>query len=124
VITLGNPALKPQTANVYNFGVTLLPAEHASVSVDYWRFKYDNQIGTQSPQAVINSDPNGPQVVRDQNGVAQTIYILTFNAPSGTQTSGIDVDASYGFDWLGSKFALRDTLSYLLKYDIDTGSLV
>lgn len=124
VITLGNPALKPQTANVYNFGVTLLPAEHASVSVDYWRFKYDNQIGTQSPQAVINSDPNGPQVVRDQNGVAQTIYILTFNAPSGTQTSGIDVDASYGFDWLGSKFALRDTLSYLLKYDIDTGTLV
>jgi iron complex outermembrane receptor protein len=124
VLGLGNPELKPQTANVYNLGVTLVPARDASISFDYWRYKYDNQIETQNAQAVINADPNGPQVVRDQNGVAQTIYVLTFNAPSGTQTSGIDADARYRIDLLGSRFTLRDTLSYLLKYDIDTGTLV
>ncbi len=124
VIALGNPALQPQTANVYNFGVTLVPTREASLSIDYWRYKYDNQIETQNPQAVINASPNSSQVVRDQNGVAQTIYVLTFNAPSGTQTSGIDLDARYDMDWLGSRFTVRDTLSYLLKYDIDTGTLV
>jgi iron complex outermembrane receptor protein len=124
VIALGNPALKPQTANVYNFGVTALPLEHSSVSVDYWRYKYDNQIETQNPQAVINTTPNSSQVIRDQNGVAQTIYVSTFNASSGTQTSGIDLDARFEQDWLGNHFTLRNTLSYLLKYDIDTGSLV
>ena len=124
VIATGNPALKPQTANVYNFGVTVLPLEQSSISVDYWRYKYDNQIETQNPQAVINATPNSAQVIRDQSGVAQTIYVLTFNAPSGTQTSGIDLDARFGLDWIGNRFTLRDTLSYLLKYDIDTGTLV
>jgi len=124
VIALGNPALKPQTANVYNLGLTVLPTSDSAVSVDYWRYKYDNQIETQNPQAVINATPDSSQVVRDQNGVAQTIYVLTFNAPSGTQTSGIDVDAHYAINWLGNRFTLRDTLSYLLKYDIDTGTLV
>jgi iron complex outermembrane receptor protein len=124
VIALGNPQLRPQTANVYNLGLTLLPVRDASLSVDYWRYKYDNQIETQNPQAVINASPNSAQVVRDQSGVAQTIYVLTFNAPSGTQTSGIDFDARYGLDWLGSRFTVRDTLSYLLRYDIDTGTRV
>ncbi|MFL6603241.1 MAG: TonB-dependent receptor domain-containing protein [Steroidobacteraceae bacterium] len=124
VLALGNPALQPQKANVYNLGLTLLPLDKSAISLDYWRYKYDNQIETQNPQAVINIDPAGSQVIRDQSGVAQTIYVLTFNAPSGTQTSGIDLDARFGFDWLGSRFTLRDTLSYLLKYDIDTGTLV
>jgi iron complex outermembrane receptor protein len=124
VIIFGNPALQPQTAKVSNFGFTVLPVERASVSLDYWRYKYNNQIATQNAQAVINADPNGPQVIRDQSGQAQSIYTFTFNAPSGTQTAGLDFDTSYRFDWGASTFTVRDTLSYLVKYDIDTGTLV
>jgi iron complex outermembrane receptor protein len=124
VIIFGNPALEPQTAKVSNFGFTVLPVERASVSLDYWRYKYNNQIATQNAQAVINADPNGPQVIRDQSGQAQSIYTFTFNAPSGTQTAGLDFDTSYRFDWGASTFTVRDTLSYLVKYDIDTGTLV
>jgi iron complex outermembrane receptor protein len=124
VTTIGNADLKPQTSKVHNLGVTWLPVRRASLSLDWWTFKYDNQIAVQNGQAVINAAPNGPQVVRDQSGVAQTIYVTSYNAKSGTQTSGLDIAASWSFDVGDSIFTLRDNLSYLLKYDIDTGSLV
>lgn len=124
VTTIGNPDLRPQTSKVHNLGVTWLPVRRASLSLDWWTFKYDNQIAVQNGQAVINAAPNGPQVVRDQSGVAQTIYVTSYNAKSGTQTSGLDFAASWSFDWGDSTITLRDNLSYLIKYDIDTGARV
>jgi iron complex outermembrane receptor protein len=56
--------------------------------------------------------------------VAQTIIVRTFNAPSGTKTAGVDVTGLYGVDVLGGRFSIRDTLSYLMTYDIDTGALI
>ena len=122
IVTLGNPALQPQKAKAYNFGFTVNPLESTSVSVDYWDYKYDNRIQTQNAQAVINADPNGPSVIRDSNGTAQTIITRTFNAPSGTRTSGVDFAASFNTPLLGGQIVFRNALSYLLKYDIDTGS--
>jgi iron complex outermembrane receptor protein len=124
IVTLGNPDLQPQTAKAYNFGLTLNPLERTSVSVDLWNYKYDNRIQTQNAQAVINADPNGPSVIRDSNGVAQTVITRTFNAPSGTRTSGVDLTGAYSLDLLGGQFTVRNTASYLLKYDIDTGSVI
>jgi iron complex outermembrane recepter protein len=124
VITLGNPNLQPQTAKAYNLGVTLQPFTGSQVSLDYWNYEYENRIQTQNAQAVINADPSGPNVLRDTNGVAQTIITRTFNAPSGTRTSGIDLTASQSTPVWGGKVSLRDTLTVLTKYDIDTGALV
>ena len=124
VITDGNPKLMPQTSKNYNIGFTALPVEHLSLSLDYWHYHYDNQIQTQNAQAVINANPNGPQVVRDQNGVAQTIFVTSFNATSGTQTSGLDFAGQYTTELLGVRLNFHDNLSYLLSYDIDTGTLV
>ncbi|WP_354283816.1 hypothetical protein [Sphingomonas sp. PvP056] len=69
-----------------------------TLSLDYWHYKYKNQIQLKNGQAVINADPNGPNVIRDGSGVAQSIVISSYNAPSGTGTSGIDAAASYRFD--------------------------
>jgi iron complex outermembrane receptor protein len=124
IVTLGNPDLQPQKAKEYNVGFTVLPLEGASLSVDWWTYEYQNRIQTQNAQAVINADPRGPQVIRDSNGVAQTIIVRTFNAPSGTKTAGVDVTGLYGVDVLGGRFSIRDTLSYLMTYDIDTGALI
>jgi iron complex outermembrane receptor protein len=124
IVTLGNPALQPQKAKAYNLGLTVNPLDSTSISLDYWDYKYDNRIQTQNAQAVINADPNGPDVIRDNNGVAQTIITRTFNAPSGTRTSGVDLAASFTTDLLSGRFTIREALSYLLKYDIDTGALI
>lgn len=125
ITTQGNPALQPQKDTALNFGFTVLPITHLRFSVDYWSYNYTNQILTQNAQAVINANPNGPQVIRDSNGVAQTILVQQFNAPSGTQTSGIDLSGAYTIeDILGGNLAFTDTLTYLTAYDIDTGTLV
>lgn len=125
IATYGNPNLKPQTADVFNIGATFLPVDKLRLSVDYWHFKYKNQIQVQGAQAVILADPNGPAVIRDPTtGSAQTVNVTSFNAPSGTATSGIDVAASYSFDMGALAVNLHDSLTYLLKYDVDTGSVV
>lgn len=120
--TFGNPALKPQTADVFNLGTTFLPLPKARISLDYWHYKYKNQIQTQSAQAVVNAAPNGPAVIRDSSGNIQAVQITSFNAPSGTATSGLDFAASFGFDLGPVEVTVRDNLTYLLKYDIDIGS--
>jgi iron complex outermembrane receptor protein len=122
--TYGNPNLKPQKADVYNIGTTLLPLAGARFSVDYWHYKYNNQIQLQNAQAIINADPLGPAVIRDANGVAQSVIVTSFNAPSGTKTSGLDFAGQYSFDLARVNVTLRDNLSYLLRYDVDTGSTV
>jgi iron complex outermembrane receptor protein len=125
IITQGNPNLQPQKDTALNFGFTVTPLDRLSLSADYWSYEYQNQILTQNAQAVINAAPNGPQVVRDSNGVAQTILVLQFNAPSGTQTSGVDLSATYVIeDVLGGSVSLSDTLTYLTAYDVDTGTAV
>ncbi|WP_372730838.1 TonB-dependent receptor domain-containing protein [Novosphingobium sp.] len=120
--TFGNPSLKPQTADVFNIGATVLPMSRARISLDYWRYKYNNQIQLQSAQGVVNSTPRGPAVIRDSSGNIQAVQVTSFNAPSGTATSGLDFAASIGFDIGAVAVTVRDNLTYLLKYDIDIGS--
>lgn len=120
--TFGNPNLKPQTADVFNIGATVLPMSRARVSLDYWHYKYKNQIQLQSAQAVVNAAPRGPAVIRDSSGNIQAVQVTSFNAPSGTATSGLDFAASVGFDIGEVAVTVRDNLTYLLKYDIDIGS--
>jgi len=120
----GNPGLQPQKADVFNVGATLLPVQNLSLSVDYWHYKYKNQIQLQNGQAVINAAPNGPNVIRDASGVAQSVIVSSYNAPSGTGTSGIDVAANYRFDIGTAHITLRNNLSYLATYDVDTGTIV
>ncbi|SEN85990.1 iron complex outermembrane recepter protein [Sphingomonas gellani] len=124
VQTFGNPNLQPQKADVFNIGGTLLPTAGLRLSVDYWHYKYKNQIQLQNGQAVINANPNGPNVLRDASGAAQTVIVQSYNAASGTGTSGIDVAGSYTFDIGAAQISLRDNLSYLATYDVDTGTVV
>lgn len=122
VQTYGNPALKPQTADVFNVGATFLPVRNARFSVDYWNYKYKNQIQVQGAQAVVNANPFGPAVIRDSTGTIQSVIVTSFNAPSGTATSGIDFAGSYNFSIGKLDVTIRDALTYLLRYDIDIGS--
>lgn len=120
--TFGNPNLSPQTADIMNIGATFLPVTRSRISLDFWKYKYKNQIQVQGAQAVVNANPNGPAVIRDSSGNIQAVQVTSFNAPSGTATSGIDFAASYSFDIGPVEVTLRDSLTYLLKYDIDIGS--
>lgn len=125
ILTYGNPSLKPQTSRVFNIGATFLPISRMRLSFDYWNFKFSNQISAQSPQAVVNAAPNGSAVTRDPvSNVLQSVRVTSFNAPSGTQTSGMDFSGQYSFDLGAVNVNLRSTVTYLIKYDVDTGVLI
>lgn len=123
--TYGNPNLKPQSSTVYNIGATFVPTRRARISLDYWNYQFNNQISTQNPQQVVNTAPNGGAVIRDPlTGTLQSVEVSSFNAPSGTKTAGLDLQGQYGFDAGPVKLTLRDTLTWLLTYDVDTGTLL
>ncbi|WP_084455163.1 TonB-dependent receptor plug domain-containing protein [Novosphingobium rosa] len=123
--TYGNPNLKPQSSTVYNIGATFVPTRRARISLDYWNYQFNNQISTQNPQQVVNTAPNGSAVIRDPlTGGLQSVLVSSFNAPSGTKTAGLDLQGQYGFDAGPVKLTLRDTLTWLLTYDVDTGVLL
>ncbi|HWU03855.1 MAG TPA: TonB-dependent receptor, partial [Novosphingobium sp.] len=125
IMTYGNPNLKPQSSTVYNIGATFVPTRRARLSIDYWNYAFNNQISVQNAQSVVNAAPNGPAVIRDAlTGTLQSVIVTSFNAPSGTKTSGIDVQGQYGFDVGKLDVTLRGTLTYLLAYDVDTGVLL
>jgi iron complex outermembrane receptor protein len=125
IMTYGNPNLKPQSSTVFNIGATFLPVPHGRISFDYWNYKFSNQISVQNAQQVASATPNGPAVLRDPlTGALQTVIVTSFNAPSGTQTSGLDMQGSYGFQAGPVDVNLRATVTYLMKYDVDTGILL
>jgi len=108
--TSGTPTLEPQDATTYSFGAVVQPFENFSVSVDYWHYRFNDLITTESAQAVVNQDDEslaaglGPtgRVVRDGAGNPLQLFLKYFNAAS-LETSGIDFVSSYshGFNKFG-----------------------
>jgi outer membrane receptor protein involved in Fe transport len=111
----GNPLLKPEEADTYTVGVILTPqaVPNLTISLDYYNIKVNDYIGTVDPFLTINQciqtgnpffcdlfnrDPT-TGVIFGTDG-----YIVATTLNTGyLQTSGIDVNASYGFalDTLG-----------------------
>lgn len=101
-----NPALQPEKSDNFTAGFIFSPVRNANISADYWSIKRKNQIGIFSSTFVINNESRFPgNVIRDPNpatwlpgvpnsGPLFTVIRQFFNL-SDTQTSGVDVDASY-----------------------------
>lgn len=93
----GNPELQPQTSTAWNIGGTVRPLDGLTASVDWFHFKFDNLIATESATDLVNSDPTGERtgrVFRDANGQPIGVILQYFNAASVT-ASGLDFDLGY-----------------------------
>jgi hypothetical protein len=93
VRTRGTTALRPETANVANVGVTVEPWPALALSVDAWRFDYADIIVKQSAQGIVNANPLDPRIVR-QSGQIVRIDTAYQNASSAL-TDGLDLAAKY-----------------------------
>jgi iron complex outermembrane recepter protein len=106
----GNPALVPETADTYSFGLTLTPQALPAftASIDYFRIRLRGEIGN-VPQTVTlqgcleSGDPTlCSQIVRTPAGglsgtsVAGGGYVLMNSVNTGAATvSGIDLQGNY-----------------------------
>lgn len=118
--TVSNPDLKPEQSTNFNFGATLEPIDRLQFSVDYFDFSFDDRITLESAQQVINADPNGPRIVRDQFGRLLSVDIGYFNA-GATKTNGIDFRASYRFDLGLNTFTLENMATLITTYEVQLG---
>ncbi len=146
-LTVGNEKLKPETADSWNLGLSWIPQsgifEGLSVDVDYFDYQYDDIITRESSSTLIAEDNaaltayvaatpgatlidaavNAPgrnfrQVIRNSQGIMVRLLPDFANA-NGANISGIDLNASYGFDTGFGSWKVGTQVAYVNEYDVD-----
>ncbi|GFE89456.1 TonB-dependent receptor plug domain-containing protein [Steroidobacter agaridevorans] len=136
----GNPDLKPEEADTFNFG-TIVQAGNFKASLDYWRFNFENPIGTEGGTELVATffgvNPGDPNRCNDPAYDAlQTRFTFTtagacsaaalirtrvdvINGPE-EKISGLDASLSYLFEGVaGGDLLVGADGSYTLKYERD-----
>lgn len=110
---LGNEALEPEEADVYNLGFTLSPLDGLEFSLDYWRFEYEDVITKENAQAVINAN-NPDQVIRDAITGSISELRLNFINAAQVDTDGLDMELRFE----QGAFNISGNFSYVNSYDL------
>jgi iron complex outermembrane recepter protein len=122
-VVSANPNLKPETSRSYTFGMILSPTKDIDVSIDWWRFRRDDEIRVQRGIDIMdayNANPaaNANLLIRDPNpqtwlpGIANSGPIVALVRGYGnfkwTETGGMDYDINVRFPTSEyGKFALN-----------------
>ncbi len=111
--------LVPEQGEALNFGLSYQSGGF-EVDLDYWRYDFTDVIIQENFQAVINADPNGPNVIRAgglPNGTILIVLADFVNASSVT-TDGFDFSIRQTFETdIGSVMPFFEG-TYVLNYDI------
>jgi len=132
---IGNPNLKPETAQTTELGFVYQPEfiGGLSVSLDYYRVAVKKEIGTLSNQQEVdlcqlynNLSYCGNFFLNGAVGTSNPNYVIVqpFNLAQ-TVTDGFDIEASYQFDlqdWgVPGSFMLRNLADHVSKYIVNSG---
>ncbi len=117
VRAVGNPNLVPEDSTAYNLGFTLQPISGLEISADYYNFDFQNAIVQTSAQALVNADPNGPDIIRSPAGTIIQVNNSYANAAS-VETSGIDFSIRYAIDVGAARITPSFEGNYVLSYDL------
>ncbi len=108
----GNPNLKPELSRSYTVGIIFEPVKDVDVSLDWWRFRRNDEIRVQQGIDIVdafNANPaaNSQFVIRDPNsqtwlpGIANSGPIVALVRGYGnfkyTETAGMDYDINVRF---------------------------
>jgi iron complex outermembrane receptor protein len=130
-VVSANPNLKPETSRSYTFGIILQPAKDLDISLDWWRFRRNDEIRVQGGIDIVdalNANPaaNAAFVLRDPNpqtwlpGIANSGPIVALIRGYGnfkwTETAGMDYEINYRFPATSvGKFSIK-TEGTLTRY--------
>jgi len=121
--------LIPEESTSYTIGVVFSLFESLDLSIDYWNYDYENVIGLDSPQGIINSacavNPLDPSAVDPRitsaGPVVQEVS-LQFENLGRIETDGIDASVRWVQDTSYGEWDLSNTLTYNASYDITSGA--
>ena len=94
IVQVGNPDLDPATSTNANFGLIWDLSENLNFAMDYWTIDYKDRLELEGAQTKLFSDPNGPDVTRNQFGTLVAVNTTFFNEKR-TEVKGIDLSLSY-----------------------------
>jgi len=118
VRAVGNPDLAPEDSTAFNIGATWEPLSGLQFNVDYFNFDFEDAVIQTAPQAIVNADPNGPNVIRSPAGTIVQVNNSFVNAAS-IQTSGIDFSVRWAIDTGFGTLTPSFIGTYVLEYDLD-----
>ncbi|MBL8268742.1 TonB-dependent receptor, partial [Steroidobacter sp.] len=125
VVEGGNPGLKPEQADTYNFGVVYsLRSAGLTLKADYWRIDLTDLIDFPSVQSVLfGTSPNG-SLTRDPITNVATVDSRIDNG-GDRRVRGIDIGTSYTVrtDHAG-QFAFDLNATRILEFKTILGSVV
>ncbi len=119
VRAVGNPNLVPESSTAYNLGITFEPVPGFEFSLDYYNFEFDDAIVQTAPQAIVDADPDGPNIVRSPAGTIIQVNNGYVNAAS-VETSGIDFVVRYVIDADFGTITPSFEGNYVFTYDLQT----
>ncbi|MDA9876720.1 TonB-dependent receptor, partial [Gammaproteobacteria bacterium] len=88
---LGNPNLKPATSENINLGFIWNISDAVDLTLDYWAINYKNRIEVESAQVLLNNNPFGASITRNQFGELIAVSTSYFNEER-TEIEGLDIE--------------------------------
>jgi outer membrane receptor protein involved in Fe transport len=132
---IGNPNLKPETAQTTDIGLIFQPSyfPRLNLSIDYYRVNAKKQIGVLTSQQEVdlcqiygNASYCNQFYLNGAAGTSNPNYVIVrpFNLTE-TTTDGFDVEMRYQFELhdfgIPGDFILRNLATHVSKYIVDTG---
>ena len=91
---LGNSNLKPATSENINLGFIWNISDAIDLTLDYWTINYKNRIEVESAQVILNNNPNGASITRNQFGELIAVSTSYFNEER-TEVEGLDIELNF-----------------------------
>lgn len=121
-VVSANPNLKAETSKSFTFGLIFSPIKNIDISLDWWRFRRDDEIRVQRGIDIMdafnaNQAANAQFVIRNPNpqtwlpGIANSGPIVALVRGYGnfkwTETTGLDYDLNFRLPTEYGKFSLN-----------------
>ncbi|MDA9785524.1 TonB-dependent receptor [Gammaproteobacteria bacterium] len=87
---LGNSNLKPATSKNMSLGFIWNISDAIDLTLDYWIINYKNRIEVESAQVLLNNNPFGARITRNQFGELIAVSTSYFNEET-TEVEGLDI---------------------------------
>jgi len=91
---LGNSNLKPASSENVNLGFIWNISDAIDLTLDYWTINYKNRIEVESAQVILNNNPNGASITRNQFGELIAVSTSYFNEER-TEVEGLDIELNF-----------------------------
>ena len=88
---LGNADLKPATSENISLGFIWNLTDDIDLTIDYWSIDYKDRIEVESAQVILNTNPNGASITRNQFGDLIAVSTTYFNEER-TEVNGLDIE--------------------------------